>query len=749
MQASAENAEIPSSKLGSKPPVVRNPRACTVCRAAKMKCVGAEDGQKPCQRCKRTNVECVFEKHRRGRKPGSKLSEASKMLRRLEKGLNTAKLKHANDTSTSMSSVFPAVDAQSSQVESQFGTMIRPMDHYNASTPGNRPSDGDDEDDRVDEKFPAKLIRRESSFFRTILNPEHKSPYPTVTQMPRSDLDNPQLSRPASLPAGLQDPITAGLVSEDKAKMLFDALFLRLNPFINLFDPQLHSVNYVRSKCPLLFTTLIAAGCKFFEPSLYKECHHLAHELAVRAFSEVWKRVEVIQAFACLTYWREQDDNRTWMYIGYACRMAVELGLNRFLAKAPPNETEFQLLERRNRERTYLVLFVHDRSLSMQTGRHWMLPEDDFIRHADTWHERGGPVIRCEDVVVAAFIQLRRIAAETTDMLHTNRSLVDGGCGQVNIDMALKNANAKLSQWTTKWEHEMRRANGESFHFTFLNFFRSYSSLFLNSFGVQADISPENRTNSHLRALSACFENGLSVLQISSKEFRDLGVLRYGQETTTVMTAYSAIYLLKLLRSSDANQGLQSELPEGAAREIHASIMRTAEAYGEAAHLSPTSSVAAFHARFLWHLVHMHRTRPTVTKDRTPHDIPFDVSIQREQVSPTQTTPSPLEGTRNLTSHHVNYSTSPQDGYPANENGVIYGLAPRSGPVSFPPQIGPPFNGYTPADLDYYRAMLFDLGLDGEEHHVLATNDGSRTTHYVQYPYGATHSLGQASFVGS
>lgn len=55
--------------------------------------------------------------------------------------------------------------------------------------------------------------------------------------------------------------------------------------------------------------------------------------------------------------------------------MAVELGLNRFLAKPPANESEFQLLERRNRERTYLVLFVHDRSLSMQTGRHWMLPE--------------------------------------------------------------------------------------------------------------------------------------------------------------------------------------------------------------------------------------------------------------------------------------------------------------------------------------------------------------------------------------
>lgn len=53
------------------------------------------------------------------------------MLRRLEKGLNTAKLKQANETS--MSSVFPAVDSQSPQVETQFGAMIRPMDQYNTS----------------------------------------------------------------------------------------------------------------------------------------------------------------------------------------------------------------------------------------------------------------------------------------------------------------------------------------------------------------------------------------------------------------------------------------------------------------------------------------------------------------------------------------------------------------------------------------------------------------------------------------
>lgn len=59
--------------------------------------------------------------------------------------------------------------------------------------------------------------------------------------------------------------------------------------------------------------------------------------------------------------------------------MAVELGLNRYVNRPSPHETARQMRERRNRERTYLVLWVHDRSLSTQTGRHWMLPEVNDI----------------------------------------------------------------------------------------------------------------------------------------------------------------------------------------------------------------------------------------------------------------------------------------------------------------------------------------------------------------------------------
>lgn len=91
--------------------------------------------------------------------------------------------------------------------------------------------------------------------------------------------------------------------------------------------------------------------------------------------------------------------------------MAVELNLNRYVA-TPPNETTLQKLERRNRERTYLVLFVHDRSLSTQTGRHWMLPEnDELVQNSGVWHRHGvDDKVRPEDVIIAAFVELRRIA---------------------------------------------------------------------------------------------------------------------------------------------------------------------------------------------------------------------------------------------------------------------------------------------------------------------------------------------------
>jgi hypothetical protein len=143
--------------------------------------------------------------------------------------------------------------------------------------------------------------------------------------------------------------------------------------------------------------------------------------------------------------------------------MAVELGLNRYHTTPPPGETELQLRERRNRERTYLVLFVHDRSLSTQTGRNWMLPVCDLVSHSNTWHEAGGTPVRPEDIIVASFVQLRQIAADTTEWFRTSATDVP--------DMMLRTTNNKLTQWMDVWTNEMKRSGLFVLVFTSVLFF--------------------------------------------------------------------------------------------------------------------------------------------------------------------------------------------------------------------------------------------------------------------------------------
>ncbi|OBZ75751.1 Protein priB [Grifola frondosa] len=558
---------------------------------AKMKCVGAEDGTQPCQRCKRSGNTCVFEKHRRGRKPGSKLSEASKMLRRLEKGLTTAKAKRPPNNIT-----LPAPVSSSTGYHREISpgnpfhnNELPPILNHPSSCSSDDDMDEDENRDRNHQGMvPAKVINKEKekSFFNVVMNPHHTEPL-----LPRSttDTSRQQSSPSQSPPSGksmnspppsfsdglftrsFKDPVAAGLVTDVEVSRLFDLFYLRLNPFINLFDASLHSAEYVREKCSFLFTVIIMAVCKFFKPECYAATRRLAQDMAILAFAEGQQTIEVVQAYMCLTYWKEPEDNRTWTYIGYASRMAVGLELNRYVGKRSTHESDLQMRERRNRERTYLVLFVHDRSLSMQTAKQWMLPEGDLVRHVKTWLEEGGSPIRPEDVIIAAFVELRLIGSEATDSFYKHQHAPASYAVDANHDNELKSCNSKLDAWVEEWLFEMRKAGGTSFHYTFLKFFQFHVRLFLNSFGINGSISQMSRVSPNYVAVKECYNSAMSNLTIVAKDFADMGILRYGQESITVMTAYAAVVLLKLLRSSDSGPS-QTE-------DIYTLINRTASAY--------------------------------------------------------------------------------------------------------------------------------------------------------------------------
>ncbi|KAG9018912.1 hypothetical protein FRB90_008303 [Tulasnella sp. 427] len=440
----------------------------------------------------------------------------------------------------------------------------------------------------------------------------------------------------------LRDPVELGLIDLPEARRLLTHVFEHLNPFVNLFDPVLHTVEYIRKKSPFLFTVLMMAGAKFWKKTMFRPFRRMAYTFASRAFEEQWKTVETVQAFVCLVYWKEPEDNYTWMFVGYACRLAIDVNLNTFVRKSSLKrpETELELRERRNRERTYFVLFVHDRSLSMQTGKPWMLQEDDLIRNSGNWHREGPPgELRPEDVIVAAFVALRRLSAETSDVFHLRKNSSRNN-SDVNFEVLLTGANSKLSEWTSYWQSEMTAAGGTEFHCLMLHFFRMHVRLFLNSLGL----TQRDKTNPGFTAAgypisagSLCYSAATESLAIIER-FKDMKVLQYVQDVFTTMSAYAAIFMLRLVRDYgfDNTHGYNVNV-------IHDSIRRAADAFLNGG--APQQAVGIKHGQFMATLIEQDiHERTQRSQSAAPQSHSGPVSAHTTGVMPPP--PGPLERTK-------------------------------------------------------------------------------------------------------
>ncbi|THH10853.1 hypothetical protein EW145_g1063 [Phellinidium pouzarii] len=562
--------QLPSAKS----PVVRGARACT------MKCVGAEDGDHPCQRCRRANTEYATILHAslrniaEGVNPAqSQLSEASKMLRRLEKGLNNAKLK-----SQAAESALPSIDPRPGSTGDIQVRLLGQSDipQYRPDLASRRPTldnqperafhpqvsgacsmDEDENDGEPNEEgmYPAKLIKKEkqrNSFFGTVLGPSGSARSPEEHACSSVSPTNADHSTYASVtrqpflfppPFGsLDDPIQKGFMDEQTAENIIEMVLIRLNPFINLFDPELHSFTYIRKKCPFLFTTLLMAG--------------------------------------------------------------------------KPDDT------------------------------------DELVVESYNWHEQvpAGTSIRPEDVIVSAFVSLRLIATETTKMFELQKGSLGNGQPD-NYDFLLNACNSKLSSWSTTWSMEMRRAHGELFHHSFLEFFQLYVGLFLNSFTYMSNATSPSPS---LQALGTCYGNALRCLQIVVKEFARVQMLQYSQESVTTMTAYCAVMLLQLLRKANL------KTDEGSSANVLALILSTADAYKEAGTMMPSSSSCAAHARFLRILVEREELRARqMSRDRMEN---IDPTLQPPlKYSPyaAETPPGILNGTHDQPGNQYPYQAYP------------------------------------------------------------------------------------------
>ncbi|KAK7422815.1 hypothetical protein QQX98_001377 [Neonectria punicea] len=353
------------------------------------------------------------------------------------------------------------------------------------------------------------------------------------------DGDNSESQADVSL-VSADDPIALGLVNLSVARCLFDNFMNALNPYICQLDPILHTFAYVREQSPFLFTAMLAMSAKAFDTTMYRPLYDHAHHLMGINFCRGTKSTECAQAILILTYWKEPQDTRAWMLLGYVIRMCIDLGWHKLEGPASGHPQVMDNAERRrarNIERT---------CISLQTGKPYMIERTDFIDLIDSWC--ADSMSTANDCFLGALVKLRLETSAVFSLLGFGQRR-----GQAtslhDVESLLTLIDGRIHSWENRWmksvmKMEPTEDDGSCHHFL-VRFYGTHLRLQLFSLPLQQILALNGPDSSpSLDLLWVAYSSAMDLLQAVS---RHSSRLYFAQDSIHVMIAYAAAFLIKLL----------------------------------------------------------------------------------------------------------------------------------------------------------------------------------------------------------
>ncbi|KAG8699118.1 hypothetical protein FRC08_005498 [Ceratobasidium sp. 394] len=573
----------------TKPKATRGSKACTNCRRLKMKCVGAEQGP-PCDRCRTNGHECIFEESNRGKKPSKKQENLLRQLKRMESTLDTLmhSISHPGLTSipTGTVSRSPTPSSPSVTASNNARTLLGSP---SASTP-DLGSAGGSSLVRSREK-PRSSSPRLHMLPDNTLNPlgllaeaslqnrREKGTGSGLGGMLPTNLDDDGSGKVEGRPVGVASdayfkpgpmnilplrrlyierqiqPEMLSFVSTDEVVELFDIYFDHINIQCGLLEHGFHTPSMVCSRSPFLLTAICAIAAKFYgkKPELYLKLSGIAKKLAFSVPERGYKSVEIVQAYILLTLWgsgpvERYEQDKTWLLLGLAIRLATDLNLHRKstaqLDDSP--ESRARAKEIRNRERTWLLCYILDRSLSAQMGKPHSVKEDYIIRNSGQWWRQ--PDANPQDAGVVAYLELQRILSRSLDFLYSGTVTASGLQADCDYLLVIKTVESQLQAWSNEWEYHRKSdtSHGSEYRSLVAVFYYHYAMLVVNSFGLQNAMERSHVDIAHF--FSRCHSSATACAVVVRDELAPRGHLRYSPDSHFVFTSYAVLTLLKLIR---------------------------------------------------------------------------------------------------------------------------------------------------------------------------------------------------------
>lgn len=371
--------------------------------------------------------------------------------------------------------------------------------------------------------------------------------------------------------------VARGVIHPHDVHDLFAIYFKFINPYFSLLDPVLHTPERLFWHSHFLFTLICCVSTKYsakYAP-MCPVFVEFARDLAGKTLVDGRKTIDECQAFLIQSAYqlprKRFEDQRTWLTMGLAFTLAVELKLNE-----PPAddgfedmdtkdsmgwERELALRKRMNRIRTWLNCYCVDASHAAQFGKPAMLEVEDYIaRTCREWYL--SPYSLSIDVHLVAHVEVCRVirhfridveALETEEKEHPSK--------QSRVPDVLKivdTYHSELMKLRNEWSNRFEVHPGSD---DYMCEYRAHTCQMTNAFnrlmvlgyGLQRVVSAQK----HEKGAGAsrddflvrqCIETAKEVISCMIYKLFPTGMLRYTLDAHLLFVTFAAAHLLSLLR---------------------------------------------------------------------------------------------------------------------------------------------------------------------------------------------------------
>lgn len=249
------------------------------------------------------------------------------------------------------------------------------------------------------------------------------------------------------------DPLDQGIVTMDDVHRLFKIFMDVIHEQFCILDPIIHNVETIKESSNFFFSVILAIATSIDRSprsvQQFEQLRALVDSLVVEVLSRNVKSVEVVKGLIVWPMWAHltplMAEDRAWLLIGTAARMAKELDLA--MREDTPQEDEKARRHARDRSRTWALAAIMERSFSSFSGQRPNTTLDVDWGTLNDWLK--SPISLDGDIQVVAFLHLRRIEEIMRTRIFSQSYYEVGSIESIRVS-----ANVLLGAWSEAWcEH--------------------------------------------------------------------------------------------------------------------------------------------------------------------------------------------------------------------------------------------------------------------------------------------------------